>query len=149
MVILTPVISLVTAAVLTAHVQAVQVILGNDESGTSPFNDGFDDFVESLLKQWHVPGIAIAVVHEDQTWAKVILVLTPWFGFASLIAITCMRLFISQMSFVFNFTCRHTHTYTYTHIHIQTPTPISVEERDCWTGQEAPCEFLNSSNVPN
>lgn len=60
---------------LTTHTQAAsQVFLGNHDEGTysaTPFNQDFDEYVEQLLVEWHCPGIAIAVVHENKTWAKV------------------------------------------------------------------------------
>lgn len=58
-------------ALLAASVQANQVVLGTDQAEYFPFHPAFDDFVETLLKEWHIPGIAIAVVHENHTCAKV------------------------------------------------------------------------------
>lgn len=42
---------------------------------TTPFHPSFDLFVDSLMKDWHIPGLAIAVIHENKTWSKVILLL--------------------------------------------------------------------------
>lgn len=60
---------------LTPHTQAAsQVFLGNHDEATAsatPFNEAFDAYVEQLLAEWHCPGVAIAVVHENKTWAKV------------------------------------------------------------------------------
>lgn len=60
------------AGLLTTHVFASQLPLRDDASSSgSPFTSAFDDRVEELLKEWHTPGIAIAVVHGDETWTKV------------------------------------------------------------------------------
>lgn len=32
----------------------------------------FDQFVEKVLDEWKVPGLSIAVVHEDDVWSKVL-----------------------------------------------------------------------------
>lgn len=58
-------------AFLACSSRAGQIVLGSDQTESSPFNSGYDKFIEDLLKEWHVPGIAIAVIHENQTWAKV------------------------------------------------------------------------------
>ena len=42
-----------------------------DGHNASPFTKDFDTLVEELLEEWHVPGIAIAVVDGDETWTKV------------------------------------------------------------------------------
>ena len=42
-----------------------------DGQNGSPFTKDFDALVEELLEEWHVPGIAIAVVDEDETCSKV------------------------------------------------------------------------------
>ncbi|KAL8868157.1 MAG: hypothetical protein Q9174_005175, partial [Haloplaca sp. 1 TL-2023] len=36
----------------------------------SPFVRGFDEYVTQLLNDWHVPGLSIAVVDGDETFAK-------------------------------------------------------------------------------
>jgi CubicO group peptidase (beta-lactamase class C family) len=56
-----------------------QLFLGNYDpqvADNTPFHPSFDSFVDSLMKDWHIPGLAIAVVHENKTWSKVILLLT-------------------------------------------------------------------------
>ncbi|KAH8892999.1 beta-lactamase/transpeptidase-like protein [Thozetella sp. PMI_491] len=35
-----------------------------------PLNEEFDKLVEDLLEEWHVPGLAIAVIDGDSTWTK-------------------------------------------------------------------------------
>ncbi|KAF4545379.1 Penicillin-binding protein [Lasiodiplodia theobromae] len=35
-----------------------------------PFDDEFDQMVEETLEHWHVPGLSVAVVHGDYTFAK-------------------------------------------------------------------------------
>ncbi len=42
-----------------------------DGQNASPFTKDFDALVKELLEEWHVPGIAIAVVDGDETWSKV------------------------------------------------------------------------------
>jgi CubicO group peptidase (beta-lactamase class C family) len=37
----------------------------------TPFDETFDAFVEKLLQEWHVPGMSVAVIDGDQTFAKV------------------------------------------------------------------------------
>jgi len=36
-----------------------------------PLNERFENLAKATLELWHVPGIAIAVVDGDKTWAKV------------------------------------------------------------------------------
>lgn len=55
-----------------------QSFLGNLDAqvaDNTPFHASFDSFVDDLMKDWHIPGLAIAVVHENKTWSKVILLL--------------------------------------------------------------------------
>jgi CubicO group peptidase (beta-lactamase class C family) len=55
-----------------------QSVLGNYDpqvAGNTPLHPSFDSFVDSLMEDWHIPGLAIAVVHENKTWYKVILLL--------------------------------------------------------------------------
>lgn len=37
----------------------------------SPFSSDFDKYVERLMHNWHVPGLAIAVVDGNVTYSKV------------------------------------------------------------------------------
>jgi hypothetical protein len=37
----------------------------------TPLDETFDAFVKILLQEWHVPGMSVAVVDGDQTFAKV------------------------------------------------------------------------------
>lgn len=37
----------------------------------TPLDETFDAFVQTLLQEWHVPGMSVAVVDGDQTFAKV------------------------------------------------------------------------------
>lgn len=46
-----------------------------------PFDEEFDRMVEETLQHWHVPGLSVAVVHGDDTFAKVS---TMFFDFQSL-----------------------------------------------------------------
>jgi hypothetical protein len=38
----------------------------------SPFDPDFDALVSKLLNEWKVPGLSIAVIHEDQNYSKVL-----------------------------------------------------------------------------
>src|SRR2546429_4245678 len=46
-----------------------QHTLGNEKS--SPFDSEFDALVNETLVKYHAPGLAIAVVKGNDTWAKV------------------------------------------------------------------------------
>lgn len=37
----------------------------------SPFTSDFDKFVIRLMNDWHVPGLAIAIVNGNETYSKV------------------------------------------------------------------------------
>jgi hypothetical protein len=55
-----------------------QSFLGNLDAqvaDNTPLHPSFDAFIDDLMKDWHIPGLAIAVVHENKTWSKVILLL--------------------------------------------------------------------------
>ena len=41
------------------------------DSASSPFTAGFDELVTQNLDRWHTPGLAIAVVHGEDTFSKV------------------------------------------------------------------------------
>ena len=41
------------------------------KSDNGPLNEEFDQLAKEAIEQWHVPGLSIAVVDGDQTWAKV------------------------------------------------------------------------------
>ena len=43
-------------------------------STDGPLDDNFGKLVNETLELWHVPGLSIAVVDGDKTWAKVTLV---------------------------------------------------------------------------
>jgi CubicO group peptidase (beta-lactamase class C family) len=40
-------------------------------SHSGPLDANFDKLVDETLKDWHVPGISVAVVDGDSTWTKV------------------------------------------------------------------------------
>lgn len=46
-------------------------------TSNSPLDGSFDDLVNDILKDWHVPGLSISVVHGEETWSKA-------YGFARL-----------------------------------------------------------------
>lgn len=66
----------------------------NKASKNGPFDEGFDKLVNKTLELWKVPGLAIAVVDGDDTWAQV--------GFPCLrrISLSVLRNCYSQMSAV-------------------------------------------------
>ena len=39
----------------------------------SPLEGAFEKLVNKKLEEWHNPGLSIAVVHNDQVFAKVLL----------------------------------------------------------------------------
>ncbi|KAI0178600.1 beta-lactamase/transpeptidase-like protein [Hypoxylon sp. FL1284] len=43
---------------------------GDDAARQSPLNSEFEAFTKETLSRWHVPGIAVAVVDGDDTWAQ-------------------------------------------------------------------------------
>jgi hypothetical protein len=60
-----------TWGLLPATALASQKVLGNKPS--SPLDGKFEQFAIETLHEWHVPGIAIAVVDGKDTWAAVSL----------------------------------------------------------------------------
>lgn len=42
-----------------------------DGGGKGPLTEEFGTFVEGLLAEWHVPGLAIGVVDGNDTWTEV------------------------------------------------------------------------------
>ena len=48
---------------------AEQVPLGG--GAYFPLDDSFEKLVKQKLSEWHVPGVSIAVVHNNKTYAKV------------------------------------------------------------------------------
>ncbi|CAD0110638.1 unnamed protein product, partial [Aureobasidium uvarum] len=50
-----------------------QSFLGNGDAQVAdktPLHSSFDSFVDRLMQEWHIPGLAIAVVHKNKTWSK-------------------------------------------------------------------------------
>lgn len=43
----------------------------NRAAKNGPFDEGFEKLVSKTLESWKVPGLAIAVVDGDDTWAQV------------------------------------------------------------------------------
>lgn len=41
------------------------------DDGGSPLTKEFGKFIEGLLEEWHVPGLALGVVDGDDTWTEV------------------------------------------------------------------------------
>ena len=52
-----------------------QTPLGVEISSYAPFSPAFDARVQTLLDDWHTPGLAVAVIHGNETWMKVCTVL--------------------------------------------------------------------------
>ncbi|KAI1141810.1 beta-lactamase/transpeptidase-like protein [Hypoxylon sp. FL0543] len=75
---LRPAAAAVVLAVSTAFAlgQAEQKVLANGEGegaaekGTGPLDDCFGAFVREALGRWRVPGVAVAVVDGEDTWAE-------------------------------------------------------------------------------
>lgn len=45
---------------------------GQGEKGKeNPLTEQFDQRIENLLEEWHVPGLAIGIVDGNETWTKV------------------------------------------------------------------------------
>lgn len=65
---------LLPAAIIAASVREYvqQSILASDEDPTT-FDANFDDFVEEILRHWHVPGLSIAIVDHGHVESKVSL----------------------------------------------------------------------------
>lgn len=61
---------LVNPVAALSSASAEQTRLGHDDHDT-PLNPSFNSYVEQLMQDWHIPGLAIAVVYENKTWAKV------------------------------------------------------------------------------
>lgn len=41
------------------------------DPASSPFTASFDELVSQNLDHWHTPGLAIAVVHDEDTFSKI------------------------------------------------------------------------------
>lgn len=61
------VFSLVSLPVVTLGVQQIPL----DDQTSSPFTSSFDKLVSQNLEHWHTPGLAIAVIHDEDTFSKV------------------------------------------------------------------------------
>ena len=44
---------------------------------STPFNSKFDALVENTLKHFHIPGLSIAVIDGNETFAKVLISCSP------------------------------------------------------------------------
>jgi CubicO group peptidase (beta-lactamase class C family) len=61
---------------LASSLLSSQLFLGNydaQNADNTPFHPNFNTFVDELMSDWHIPGLAIAVIHENKTWSKVIM----------------------------------------------------------------------------
>lgn len=61
---------------LVSSLHTSQLFLANHNvqiTEKTPLHTSFDLFVDRLMQEWHIPGLAIAVVHENKTWSKVIV----------------------------------------------------------------------------
>ncbi|KAK7752219.1 hypothetical protein SLS62_005753 [Diatrype stigma] len=61
--------AVVTAAIIgcTSASEAGQKVLKGDDN---PLDQSFGEFVEKELEKWHLPGLSVAVVDGDETWAE-------------------------------------------------------------------------------
>ncbi|KAG9628070.1 beta-lactamase/transpeptidase-like protein, partial [Aureobasidium melanogenum] len=58
---------------LASSLHTSQLFLGHYDAqitDKTPLHPSFDSFVDRLMQEWHIPGLAIAVVHENKTWSK-------------------------------------------------------------------------------
>jgi len=57
-----------------ASEQAPQQVLGNGHTRT-PFQRGgkleLEQFIEDTMREWRIPGLAVAIINGNSTWAKV------------------------------------------------------------------------------
>ncbi|ROV94140.1 hypothetical protein VPNG_09366 [Cytospora leucostoma] len=51
------------------HQQPLQGV-GKESKNKSPFTEGYGKYVEQLLEEWHVPGVAIGIVDGDDIWTE-------------------------------------------------------------------------------
>lgn len=62
-------------AVLLPTLYASTVIASNQQvmasSKQNPLDSDFEKFATGVLEEWHVPGVSIAVVDVEDTWAAV------------------------------------------------------------------------------
>ncbi|KAG9825359.1 beta-lactamase/transpeptidase-like protein, partial [Aureobasidium melanogenum] len=58
---------------LASSLHTSQLFLGHHDAqitDKTPLHPSFDLFVDRLMQEWHIPGLAIAVIHENKTWSK-------------------------------------------------------------------------------
>ena len=50
---------------------------GDAETGRLSWTtNGLEDFVETMMKKWHVPGLALSIIDGNDTWSKVFIVIS-------------------------------------------------------------------------
>lgn len=47
------------------------------ENGLPFSTSALEDYIEGAMKKWHAPGMAVAIINGNETWAKVSLLLSP------------------------------------------------------------------------
>ena len=57
---------------LTIYCMEVSAMGQDTKTPPSPFNENFNELTNKLLKDFHVPGISVAVVDGDDVFSKVI-----------------------------------------------------------------------------
>lgn len=62
--------ALLSTASITSNSQQ-HIIAGNNDGNKSPFDDSFEKLVNKTMEFWKVPGLSIAVIDGDDSWAKV------------------------------------------------------------------------------
>lgn len=50
---------------------AAQRPLQSSDDDSSVLSSDIGAYIEGLMKEWHVPGLSVAVVDGDKTWAEV------------------------------------------------------------------------------
>ena len=72
MVILTTLVGPVLLAATAASGFQLRIFSNQNKADKhGPFDEGFEKLVDKTLERWKVPGLAIAVVDGDDTWAQV------------------------------------------------------------------------------
>lgn len=47
------------------------------ENGLPFSTSALEDYIEVAMKKWHAPGMAVAIINGNETWAKVSLLIKP------------------------------------------------------------------------
>lgn len=73
--------ALVFSAVATAESPPQQPLVHTDNGGSTdglPFSiSALEDYIHEAMERWHAPGMAVAIINGNDTWAKVSLPVPP------------------------------------------------------------------------